>query len=246
MMRDLAPRLAVYHRLVRELAGAHARLAGVPEEMRALHDEYTAARGEIDSLAALAEEAKRERIAREGAVAEAQEKLRKFQQQVPMVRNQREYGALLTEIDTAKASLRSLEEAVLETLERAETAARSLEERRAGFADVEARHATALAEWEAKKPEVAAEARGLEREIAALREELPKPLVVSYGRLAERYRGEALAPLARVERAGGSVLWACSSCNFQVRSQVALEIRTHGAVVQCDGCRRFLYAEDGA
>jgi predicted nucleic acid-binding Zn-ribbon protein len=71
-------------------------------------------------------------------------------------------------------------------------------------------------------------------------------VVANYGRLAERYRGEALAPLARVERAGGSVIWACSACNFQVRPQVALEIRTHSAVTQCDGCRRYLYAADGA
>ena len=246
MMRDLAPRLAVYDRLVRELADAHARLAGVPEEMRALHEEFTAARAELDALAAVAEEAKRERIAREGAVAEAQEKLRKFQQQVSLVRNQREYGALLTEIDSAKSNLRTLEESVLETLERAETATRTLEERSAGFVDLGERHAGALAEWEARKPEVAATARGLEAEVAALRAELPRTLVLNYSRLAERYHGEALALVQRVERAGGSVIWHCSSCNFQVRPQVALEIRTHGAVVQCDGCRRFLYVEDGA
>jgi len=245
-MRNLAPRLAAYDRLVRELADIRARLAGVPEEMQALHDEYNAARAEIDELAAAAEGARHERIAREGAVSDAQEKLRKYQQQVSLVRNQREYGALLSEIDTAKSTLKALEEGVLELLERAETASTALEERRSAFVDIEGRHDAALAEWEKRKPEVAARAGALETEVAGIRDELPRGVTAQYDRLAERYEGAALAPLLRVERASGAALWHCGGCNYHVRPQVAVEIRTHGAIVQCDGCRRFLYSEDEA
>jgi predicted nucleic acid-binding Zn-ribbon protein len=245
-MKDLARHLATYHRLAHELARARARLAGVPEEMQALHDEHVAAQAELDSLAATAEEARQQRAVREGAVTAAQDQLQKFQQQVPRVRNQREYGALLTEIDHAKSNLRALEEAVLEVLETAESATRALEERRGDFADLASRYAAALAEWEARKPEVAARADDLEREAAAVRGELPRAVVAQYERLAERYRGEALADVLSVERAGGSVIWHCGSCNYQVRPQVVLEIRTRGAIVQCDGCRRFLHVSETA
>jgi len=240
----IAPRLAEYHRLSCELVRESARLAGVPEEMRAVHEEYTAARAEIDSLAAQAEGALRERVAREGEVADAQEKLRKFQAQVSRVRNQREYGALLAEIDGAKSALRALEDGVLELLERAEAAQRELGERRAAFGDIEARHGAALAAWEARKPEVAARVAELEAAAAALRAELPKPVVSQYARLAERYHGEAVARLARAERAGGAVIWHCAACNYHVRPQAALEIRSRGMLAQCDGCRRFLVADD--
>jgi predicted nucleic acid-binding Zn-ribbon protein len=232
--------------MVRELADIHALLNGVPEEMRAIHDEYTAASGELEALAADADAARQERVTREAEVSDAQEKLRKFQEQVPRVRNQREYGALLTEIDTAKSNLRTLEEAVIEILERAENATRELEERRAGFSDLVERHQAALEEWEARKPEVAASASDLERRTEELRDELPKPVVAQYGRLAERYGGEAMALVQSVERAGGATIWHCASCNYQVRTQAAVEIRTHGAIVQCDGCRRFLYFEEEA
>ena len=53
-----------------------------------------------------------------------------------------------------------------------------------------------------------------------------------------------MALVQSVERAGGATIWHCSSCNYQVRPQVAVEIRTHGAIVQCDGCRRFLHFQD--
>lgn len=239
----LAPRLAEYHRLARELARESARLAGVPEEMRALHDEHVAARAALDELAELADAALRERVGREGEVADAQEKLRKYQQQVSRVRNQREYGALLGEIDGAKAALRALEDSVLELLERAEAAKSELAERQSGFAELDARYAEALAEWEAKKPEVAARVAELEAAVAAVRAELPKAVVSQYARLADRYLGEALATLAQVERAGGAVIWHCSACNYHVRPQAALEIRSRGVLSQCDGCRRFLVAD---
>ncbi|MCM2269592.1 MAG: hypothetical protein NDJ75_05780 [Thermoanaerobaculia bacterium] len=240
----LAPRLAEYHRLACELAQESARLSGVPEEMRALHDEYVAARATLDQLAEQAESALRERVAREGEVADAQERLRKFQQQVSRVRNQREYGALLGEIDGAKSAVRGLEDGVLELLERAEAAKRELEERQVAFAELAERHAAALAAWEAKKPTVAARVAELEAAAGALRAELPKGVVSQYARLSERYRGEAIARLARTERAGGVVLWHCSSCNYHVRPQAALEIRSRGMLAQCDGCRRFLVPDD--
>lgn len=243
-MNDLAPRLSEFHRLMREHAAETERLNGVPEDMRALHDEYTAARAEIDALVAGAEEAARERRAREGAVADSLEKVKKFQQQVSRVRNQREYGALLTEIDTAKTTLRGLEDGALEILERAESTTRTLAERREAFADLEARYAAALAAWEAKKPSVAERVRALKSEADRIRAELPRNIVAQYERVSERYRGDALAPIARTERAGGTVLWHCASCNYQVRAQVAVEIRTRGAIVQCEGCRRFLVAAD--
>jgi len=236
----LAPKLADFDRTARELVREKERLAGVPDEMRSLHDEYTAARAEIDSLTAAVDAALHDRIAREGEVADAQEQLRKFQQQVPKVRNQREYGALLAEIDGAKALLKSLEESVLDLLERTEEAQQELESRRAGFGDIEARYQAALAEWEARKPEVAARVSDLERTVAELREALPRNVVLQYERLSERYQGEAVAWLISTERAGGTVLWHCSVCNYHVRPQSALEIRSRGALAQCDGCRRFL------
>jgi uncharacterized protein len=243
-MTQIAPRLKTFHQLARELAAATERLEGVPEEMRALHDEYTAAQGELDALAAGAEEAAHDRRVREADVADAQEKLKKFQQQVPLVRNQREYGALLTEIDGAKGALRALEESALEAIERADRLAREIEERKAGFSGLEERHAAALAEWEARKPEVAAEVARLSGEADKVRAALPRAIVSQYERIAERYDGDALSSLQGTERPGGAIIWHCGFCNYKIRPQLAVEIRTRGAVVQCDGCKRFLVAEE--
>lgn len=243
-MPNLASRLVVYHRLARALAVVNARLEGVPEEMRSLHDEYTAARAAIEELARGVDEAAHERRLREGAVSDAQEKLKKFQQQVSRVRKQNEYAALLSEIDQAKNALRGAEESALEAIERAERLARELDEQRSGIGSLEERYQAALADWEAKKPAVADEAKQLAADVAARRAELPPGIGAQYDRIAAKYRGDVLTSVRRAERPNGAVLWHCATCNYQLRSQLALEIRTRGAVVQCDGCKRFLLAED--
>jgi predicted nucleic acid-binding Zn-ribbon protein len=233
-------------RAMQLLAADTALLAGVPEEMRALHDEFTAERAAISRLEQDNESAALERRRSEGAIADAQEKLKHFQQQVAKVRNQREYGALLTEIDNAKQNSKALEESALAALEKSEELGRELASRREAFGGLEARYQEALARWEAEKPEVARRAEEHRREVAGFEEGLPKPVLAHLKRIFERYRGEALAFLRRVERTGGAAIWHCASCNYQIRAQVAVEIRSRGAIVQCEGCKRFLRPEETA
>ncbi|KAB2962201.1 MAG: hypothetical protein F9K18_10135 [Thermoanaerobaculia bacterium] len=238
-MNDLLQGLIEFHRAARELAATRELLGGVPEEMRALHDEFTAAQSALDALEESALAAHKARLTAEGAISDAQERLRKFQQQVPKVRNQREYAALLTEIDGAKAEIKRLEEQALGALEEADNAAGELATRKADFGELEARYAEGLAAWEARKPEVARRAAELEAEAERLRAELPRPILAQYHRISDKYRGEALSPLRRSEGPGAG-FWFCSTCNYQVRPQVAMEVRTRGVIVQCEGCRRFL------
>ena len=177
-------------------------------------------------------------------MADAQEKLKHFQQQVSRVRNQREYGALLSEIDGVKSALRGLEEATLGALERAESAGAALEERQASFADLSARYQEALAKWEADKPAVAAEVERLEKETDALRAELPKGMVAQFLRMFDRYGGQAMAPIQATERPAGGVIWHCSACNYRIRPQAVVEIRSEEALIECDSCKRILYFDE--
>lgn len=242
-MTEQLDRLRRFDRSLRELESAQALLEGLPDEMRSLHEEHSAAQAEIELLQSAGETAQLERRQAEAEVLDAQERLKKFQQQVSLVRNQREYGALLTEIDSAKNQLRGLEETTLAALERAEIAAAELADRRSGFEELSARYQAALAAWEAEKPTVAKKVTLLETETAELREGLPKGVVAQFLRMFDRYKGQAMAPITGAERPGGGVIWHCSACNYRIRPQVAVEINTNGSVVQCDGCRRFLYAE---
>ena len=222
-------------------------LAGLPEWMTELHAEFSQAKGELDALQVAADAAGNERREAEAAIADNQEKLKHYQQQMSAVRNQREYGALLQEIDHAKVALRKLEEQALAALEKLDAAEREVATRREAFADLDRRHAEGLARWEGEKPHLAARLADLNGRIAVLREQLPKPVLRQFERIFERLKGDAPPAVRRVERAGSGVsLWHCGSCHYQVRPQVAMEIRGSGIIVQCESCKRLLYPEDAA
>jgi predicted nucleic acid-binding Zn-ribbon protein len=78
-----------------QLREAERRLLGIPDWMRELHDEHETRKAEIQALEESAAEATRQRRTAEAAVQDAQEKLKKYQQQINRVTTQREYGALL-------------------------------------------------------------------------------------------------------------------------------------------------------
>ncbi len=37
--------------------------------------------------------------------------------------------------------------------------------------------------------------------------------------------------------------WSCGACNYRVRPQVVVEIRTQGSLIECDSCKRILFVE---
>jgi len=225
-----------------QLQDAERRLHGIPDWMKELHEEHAARRSEIEALEAGAEALARDRRAAEGAIGDAQEKLKKYQQQINKVSTQREYGALLQEIDTAKGQIASSEEQALSMIERFDQTQKDLEAKREAFREIDARYAAELARWEAEKPAVAQQVDELNGRIGVLKERLPKGLVSQYERIRDRHPGGALAPIRLLERPGrGPREWHCGVCNYRVRPQVVVEIKNNGSLVQCDSCKRILY-----
>ncbi len=229
------------------LRQAESQLAGVPGWMEELHAEHSARRAEIEAVEADAEEARRVRRQAESASRDAEDRLAHFQQQVSRVRTQREYSALLQEIDTVKAEIKALEEEALGALERYDNAQAALEEQRAAFADLDQRYAEAQAKWEGEKPEVEQQATALRGQIEDLRNLLPRGVVALFERIYERRDGDATAALMQSEGGGAAGNpWHCSACNYRVRLQVVTDIRLQGKLIHCDGCKRILYVSDEA
>ncbi len=226
---------------------ARAQIEGVPDWMRDLHAEHTARRQEIESLAAVVEEAVLAQRVAQAAAADADARLKHFQDQISQVRNQREYSALLQEIDTAKAQIREHQGQALAALERQEGEQGRMSEATEAFRELDERYQVELAKWEAQKPDVAREAEALNARLETLRQQLPRPLLARFDLLRQRYGGQALAAARRVDRSGrGQEMWHCSACHYRVRPQAIVEIRNQGAVVDCDSCKRILYLPEDA
>lgn len=227
------------------LREAERRLHGIPDWMRELHDEHTARKAEIDRIEATAEEAGRERRAAEAAVQDAQERLKKYQQQINKVTNQREYGAILQEIDTVKGQISTSEEQAFSALDRHEKADKELATLREAFRELEERYAAEMTRWEGEKPGVAGQVEELKGRVADLKGRLSRGVIAQFERILDRYPAAAVAPVRPMERPGQKQKeWACSACNYRVRPQVVVEIRNGSSLIQCDSCKRILFLEE--
>ncbi|HEX4964220.1 MAG TPA: C4-type zinc ribbon domain-containing protein [Thermoanaerobaculia bacterium] len=227
-----------------QLRDADQRLHGIPDWMRELHEEHETRKAEIETLETASEEAARERRTAEAAVQDSQEKLKKYQQQINKVSTQREYGALLQEIDTVKGQIAAGEQQAFSSLEAAEKAQKELETLRESFREIEERYAAEQSRWEAEKPGIARLVEELNGRIATLRQELPRGVVANFERILERYPSGAVAAVRIIERPGQKQReWHCAACNYRVRPQVVVEIRNGDSLIQCESCKRILYLE---
>jgi predicted nucleic acid-binding Zn-ribbon protein len=213
--------------------------------MLEIHEQHRSHVETMRRLEAQIESDERERRSAEMAAADATAKLTQYQEQINRVTTAREYGALLKEIDAAKATVSTHEDEGLAILERMETARRELEQSRAEFVDIDARYQELLGAWEQERPEVEARLQDVERDILRLRQDIPGQMLRQFEMLFQRLEGDALSTIAKMAAAPrGPVVWHCSVCNYRVRPQIIVEIKTNGALVQCERCHRFLRVED--
>lgn len=224
------------------LESAQHRLNNIPDWMQELHQEHSEKQQEIDRVAEASAEADKERREAEATFNDSQEKLKHYQEQISLVSTQREYGALLKEIDTVKEQIESAEQASLEAFERNESAQKELEVLKESFQDLDQRYHAELAKWEAQKPEIASEAKSLESKVEALRADLPKGVIRQFERIRDRLEGSAVSPIMiAVAVRGANIMWHCGACNYNVRPQVVVEIKRNGSINQCESCKRLLY-----
>ncbi len=225
-----------------ELARSLTLLDGVPESMQELHDQHESRRSEIDELEEEHQQAELERRAAEAESAAGNESIERYQEQISRVTTQREYGALLSEIDTVRAQMREADEKALLALERQDQASAQLDELRGAFESLDQQYQEALAAWEEQKPAMRKRVEVLEGRIEVFRERLPPAALNQYRRLFERHGGTPLAVIRVIESAKAPIRH-CSFCNYRIRPQVVLQIQTQGAIVPCDSCQRILYLE---
>ena len=238
------PAIVALHTTLAELTEAEQRLNSIPDWMRELHEEHSGRLAAIDAVAAEGAAADQERREAEAALADAQETQKRYQEQLGKVTTQREYGALLTEIDTTKAKIAECEQKALEAAERKEQSDARLTELRDDFRDLDERYNAELAKWESEKPSVAAAIQELTRRSEELRSAVPRNILLLFDRLHERLGGAALARVRKMQLDRGNAMWHCEACSYSVRPQVLVEIRNHGSLNQCDQCKRILFWKD--
>ncbi len=233
-MREQLVRMSRIQELALEVQRARATIEQAPVRLEEIEARFRERNAEYVALRARSEELERDQRERNFELRSLEQARDKLMQDLMQVRNQREYSAVLKELDIVKAKISEHEDAILRHMEELE----ALRPQLATFTSrIEAERR--WVEQERAKVEIEVErARQTVARCLAERErlegELPAPLVESIRRVEELRQGVFLA---RVEDG------MCQACYVRVRPQVFQEIRLARELHTCSQCRRFLYYE---
>jgi hypothetical protein len=207
------------------------RAAAIPEKFEEWDKLVKDKRAELNALLSAVEDGKKTLRHLERQLEEKQEELTKYNAQLPLIKTNREYTAILLEIDSVEKDISNIEEAMLESMAKVD--------------DVEARAAAeeqkvsqAKAEAHKEKEQLEQEQRRLEKSLKGTRSERDQlaadvevSLLTQYDRIRIKKGGLAMA---RVDDE------SCDACHIQLPPQVVNEV-IGGAVKICPSCNRLLY-----
>jgi predicted nucleic acid-binding Zn-ribbon protein len=213
------------------------RLAAIPRERQQLEDLFRQQTADYlgieESLAAA--RAGRSRI--EAELADAEKTHEKFKADLMRVRNQREYGTILREIDATKKTISGLETEALQLMEQIEGHERELAERAPEFAKRRAEVDELLASFDQEVAAIEAESQGLRAAREQVARDVAPNFLAAYNRVALMRKGRAMSEVRGEARGVGK----CSACNLVLRPQAFSDVRRGESLIVCDSCSRILF-----
>jgi hypothetical protein len=213
------------------------RCGRTPDHLVHVEAAYHDAQKRREELGGRAKEAEERRKVLADELADLGEKLKRYQQQLVAVKTNREYGALLNEIDGVKREVRTREDELLSVEETLASAKIEADERSLSSPGEDQEYESQMTEWRAEQALLSDEIAKAEAEADVLRTAIDRRLLGTYERIAKARAGVGMARVAMV----GSQTAACSACNVRLRPQLLSDLRLSKETILCESCKRILY-----
>ena len=215
------------------VAGLERKLEAIPGRIQAIRDALQQAKTGIEAIRAKLDGARKDIRTKEKELEYQAAQRKKLEAKLYEVKTNKEYSAVLAEIEGAKVEKDRLEEEVLGLMELQERLGHEVVEGEARLRpqEAEARVQEAAAAEELRALEVDVEVARSERESVA--RDVPRDILVQYGRLLKVRAGLAVALV------GSNGI--CSGCRVTLTPQRFNEVRQSSQIFVCENCGRFLY-----
>jgi len=209
----------------------------IPDKIQNFENELERTQVEYDSEVARSKELANNRRTLEGEVEMLQTKLSRLKDQLMTVKTNKEYTAMLHEIQMAEGQIRSEEDKILVIMEKTEDMESYLKK-----SEQEMLSKTASKQEEIKKakdsaPRIESELARIQKEKAAMELNVESELLFQYRRISKARKGIALAEASEE---------LCSACHIRIRPQIYAELLRTNNIYFCDSCSRILYHRDNS
>lgn len=220
-----------------KITSLRKQISEIPSKTQAYRDELQRMTQTHESRVALGQELGKQRRTKESDVELMRTKLARLRDQLMVVKTNKEYTAMLHEIQMAENQIRTAEDGILEIMEQTESMERDLGQDVVALKAKGAELEEQILSAEQAVPQLEAEVVRLCEEKAALEQLIGQELLARYRRIADARKGIALAE-AKDE--------LCSACHVRIRPQVFADLHRTEEIHACDSCSRILFIREGA
>lgn len=235
-MNEKLKTLYQIQKLDTKIIGNERKRASAPQRIQEMEQEVADAGEKALREREIIDELDRERKRKEKELEAEKEKIKKAQAKLYEVKTNKEYQALLKEIEAAQAANDKTEEEIIVLLERIEDLKREHEE-------LSSRLNTRQKEIGTERKQIEEEMKSVDDIIETLRAEKKKLLARLDNDVIQRY--EVL-----IERRGGVAVVSarngvCLGCYMNIPPQLFIEVTKNSQFITCPSCNRiFYYLED--
>ena len=218
-----------------QLVKLSAKKKNLPEDIEKLSREFSAFEEGIKTNKTKYDELKAHHTESENKVKKINEGIVKTKERMLEVKNNKEYQAMLKEIETAERSRGEVETAIISILDELDKLSvlvkkddETLKEKRVNY---EQEKKTIEDELNA----VDSDAAGWEQKRNELQESIPDDLMVKYEKVRKRNRG-----------IGVTSVWksVCNGCHMNIPPQLYNEVQRSEELFSCPNCNRIIYFQD--
>ncbi|MDD5135062.1 MAG: C4-type zinc ribbon domain-containing protein [Phycisphaerae bacterium] len=168
--------------------------------------------------------------------------LAKYRAALNLAKSNKEYAAILSELNTTKADSSKTESQAIELMKiidldnaQCDGIKAQIEQEKTELNEIRKQ-----TEEQAKKFE--AEIAEIEQQWQAAAKDAPPEAVDTFKRVAETYDGEAIAEIeVHDERSG---VYTCGGCFMSLTTETANTLLSHDEIIRCPSCTRILYLKD--
>jgi hypothetical protein len=169
------------------------------------------------------------------------EAISKLRAALNMAKTNKEYAAVLTQLNTGKADNVKIENQILDLMNSIEADEAQCTELQSQIEEQKEKLKQVRVETEASASKYEAEMADIQAEWEKLAEEIPPEPIRVFKRVAETYDGEALAVVERQDGRGD--VFTCGGCFMGLTTETANMLMTKDEIIRCPNCTRILVLE---
>jgi hypothetical protein len=212
---------------------AEAELQRIPSRINELEASLAAERQRLDQARGSLDESHKARRRYEAELQDLEGKRSKYKGQLMEVKTNKEYTAMLHEIEGVEREIRGREDLVLGEMEKAEGLEGTVRREEQVFKAEEERHREERKRLGEEEQKLRAQAEVHRKERETVAAGIPADLLARFQRVA-KLRGVAMAEVKD---------GVCQVCHLKLQPQMFVELKRNDEITECPACQRILYYE---